>query len=115
MFCRIVADRPREGSTKKISPSAGFGANPTDPETMASITASPIARAVARTVPAISAGRAVLTPTFQNVRQRLTPSASEPSSQPRGTDRRPSQKIAIMIGAIITVRMKHGGEQAVAG
>ena len=72
---------------------------------MLSITASPSALAVASTVPAISAGRAVLTPTFQNVRQRLIPSASDPSSQPRGTARSPSQKTAIMIGATITVRI----------
>ena len=72
---------------------------------MLSITDSPSARAVASTVPATSAGRAVRTAIFQNVRQRLTPSASEPSSQPRGTDRRPSAKIAIMIGEIITVRI----------
>ena len=73
---------------------------------MLSITDSPSARAVASTVPATSAGRAVRTATFQNVRQRLTPSASEPSSQSRGTARRPSAKIAIMIGAIITVRIR---------
>ena len=101
----IVAASGREGSKKKISPSAGLGANPTLPETMLSITASPSARAVASTVPATSAGRAVRTPTFQNVRQRLTPRASDPSSQPRGTARSPSAKIAIMIGAIITVRI----------
>ena len=105
MFLMIVGASGREGSTKKISPSAGFGAKPTEPETIASITASPIARAVASTVPATIAGRAVRTAIFQNVRQRLTPSASEPSSQPGGTARRPSQKIEIISGAIITVRI----------
>ena len=72
---------------------------------MASVTASPTARAVASTVPAISAGRAVLTATFQNVRHGLTPRASDPSIQPRGTARSPSAKSAIMIGAIITARI----------
>ena len=52
-----------------------------------------------------SAGRAVTTAIRQNVRQRLTPSASEPSSHPCGTDRSPSAKIAIMIGEIITVKI----------
>ena len=66
----------------KIRPSAGLGAKATEPETIASITASPIARATASTVPATIAGRAVRTAIFQVVRQRLTPSASEPSSQP---------------------------------
>ena len=60
---------------------------------------------MASTVPATSAGRAVRTPIFQTVRHRLTPSASDASSQPRGTARRPSEKIATMIGAIITVRI----------
>ena len=105
MLCRIDAASPRDGSKKKISPSNGFGAKPTEPETMPSITDSPSARAVASTVPATSAGRADSTAIFQKVRQRLTPSASEPSSQLRGTDRRPSAKIAIMIGEIITVRI----------
>ena len=70
---------------------------------MLSRTASPSARAVASTVPAISAGRAARTATFQKVRQRLTPSASDPSSHPRGTARRPSEKSEIMIGEIISV------------
>ena len=81
---------------------------------MLSITDSPSARAVASTVPATNAGRAVRTAIRQNVRQRLTPSASEPSSHPRGTDRSPSAKIAIMIGEIITVRITHRRQQAVA-
>ena len=42
---------------------------------------------------------------FQVVRQRLTPSASEPSSQPGRTERRPSEKIETISGAIITVRI----------
>ena len=87
----------------KIRPSAGLGAKPTEPEIIASITASPIARATASTVPATIAGRALRTPIFQVVRQRLTPSASEPSSQPGLTERRPSVKIETISGAIITV------------
>ena len=70
------------------------------------MTASPSARAVASTVPATIAGRAVRTAIFQKVRQRLTPIASEPSIQRGGTARRPSEKIEIMIGAIITVRIR---------
>ncbi len=89
----------------KISPSAGLGAKATEPETIASITASPIARAVASTVPATIAGRAVRTAIFQVVRQRLTPSASEPSSQPGRTERSPSEKIETISGAIIRVRI----------
>src|SRR5712671_3564708 len=99
----IVGARGREGSKKKIDPSNGFGANPTPPETIASITASPSARAVASTVPATIAGRALRTAIFQKVRQRLIPIASEPSIQPLRTDRRPSLKIEIISGAIITV------------
>ena len=72
--------RPR-GSTRKISPSKGLGEKPTPPETIASMIASPIARAVAITVPATRAGRAVRTAIIQKVRQRLMPSASDPSSQ----------------------------------
>ncbi len=87
----------------KIAPSAGLGAKPTEPEIIASMTASPIALATASTVPAMIAGRAVRTAIFQVVRQRLTPSASEPSSHPGFTARRPSEKIETISGAIITV------------
>src|SRR6476620_1484329 len=89
----IVGASGLEGSTKKISPSAGLGAKPTEPETIASITASPKALAVARTVPATIAGRAVRTAIFQKERHRLMPIASDPSSQLAGTARRPSEKI----------------------
>ena len=106
MFLMIVGASGREGSKRKISPSAGFGAKPTEPETIASITASPSARAVASTVPATIAGRAVRTPIFQIVRQRLTPRrerALDPAraAPPAGRRRRST----IMIGAIITVRI----------
>ena len=77
----------------------------TEPDTIASITASPSARAVASTVPAISAGRAVFATIFQNVRQRFTPRASEPSIHVRGTERSPSTNTAVISGAIITVRI----------
>src|SRR4051794_16893902 len=106
MFLTIVGASGREGSKKKISPSAGLGAKPTDPETIASITDSPIALATARTVPATIAGRALRTAIFHIVRQRLTPSAREPSSQPGLTARRPSAKIETISGAIITVRIR---------
>src|SRR4051794_29756423 len=99
-FVMIVGARGREGSKRKIVPSKGFGAKPTPPETIASITASPRARAVASTVPATIAGRALRTPIFQKVRQRLIPIASEPSIHPFRTDRRPSLKIEIISGAI---------------
>ena len=51
---------------------------------------------------------------FQVVRQRLTPSASEPSSQPGRTERSPSEKIETISGAIITVRISDRRQQAVA-
>ncbi len=54
-------------------------------------------------MPATIAGRALRTPIFQVVRQRFTPSASEPSSQPGFTERRPSEKIETIRGAIIIV------------
>ena len=44
--------------------------------------------------------------TRQIVRQRLTPSAAEPSRQERGTDASASELIATMIGRIITVRIR---------
>ena len=75
------------------------------PETIASITASPSARAVASTVAAAIAGRAMRSETRQMVRQRLTPSAAEPS-RPGGRHRvSASALIATMIGRIITVRI----------
>ena len=76
-----------------------------EPETIASMIASPSARAVASTTPAAIAGRAVRTPIFHIVRQRFTPSAAEPSIHERGTLRSASALIAIMIGTIITVRI----------
>jgi hypothetical protein len=66
--------------------------------------ASPSARAVASTVAATIAGRAVRSDTRQIVRQRLTPSAAEPSATCAGP--RPARAlIATMIGRIITVRI----------
>src|SRR6476659_2465240 len=103
MFLTIVGASGREGSKTKMRPSAGLGAKPTEPEIIASITASQIARADARTVPATIAGRAVRTAIFQVVRQRFTPRASDPSSHPGRTDRSPSEKIETISGAIITV------------
>ena len=47
--------------------------------------ASPSARAQASTAPAMIAGRAARTETVHIARQRLTPSATAPSFQPRGT------------------------------
>src|ERR1700750_3167406 len=88
----------------KIRPSAGLGANGVEPEIIASITDSPIARARARAVPATIAGRAARTPIFQIVRQRFTPSASEPSSQPALTELKASVKIDTIRGAIMIVR-----------
>ena len=87
-------------------PSSGFGANPTDPVTMESMIASPRARAVASTAAATIAGRAARTVTVHIARQRLTPSETEPSRQPMGTARSASTTIAIMIGVIITVRIR---------
>src|SRR3954454_13045989 len=73
-YLRIVAASGRDGSTKKIAPSAGLGEKPIEPETIASITTPPRPRATARTVPATRTGRAVRTAIFQNVRQLLIPS-----------------------------------------
>ena len=114
MLVMIVGASGLEGSTRKISPSKGFGEKPTPPETIASMIASPIARAVAITVPATRAGRAVRTAIIQKVRQRLMPAASDPSSQLLRTAFRPSLKIAIISGAIITVRITTAADQAVA-
>ena len=65
--------------------------------------ASPSARASASTAPATSAGRAARSAIVHITRIRLTPSASAPSVHERGTARRASTAIAIMIGTIITV------------
>ncbi len=105
MKAMIVAASGRVGSTKKIKPSAGLGANETTPQTIPIITASPRARAVASTVPATSVGRAARTPIFHTVRHLLIPRPSDASIQPRGTARRPSEKTATITGAIITVRI----------
>ena len=67
--------------------------------------ASPSARAVASTVAAAIAGRAVRSDTRQIVRQRLTPRAAEPSRHDTGTDASALALIATMIGRIMTVRI----------
>src|SRR6201746_1244641 len=90
----------------KIRASAGLGANAVEPEIIASITDSPIARARARTVPATIAGRAARTPIFQIVRQRFTPTASDPSTQPGFTEFKESVKIDTIRGAIMIVRIR---------
>ena len=111
----IVAASGRVGSKKKVRPSSGFGAKPTEPETIESMIASPSARAVASTAAAMIAGRAARTEIVHITRQRLTPSAAAPSVQTRGTARSASTMIAIMIGVIITVRISDRDEQAAAG
>ena len=68
--------------------------------------ASPSARAVASTAPAMIAGRAVRSETRHVVRQRLTPSAAEPSVHVCGTAASEREVIATMIGVIITVRIR---------
>ena len=87
-------------------PSSGFGAKPTEPVTIESMIASPRARAVASTAAATIAGRAARTVTVHIARHRLTPSEIEPSRHPTGTARSASTTIAIMIGVIITVRIR---------
>ena len=79
--------------------------DPREPETIDSMIASPSARAVASTAPATIAGRAVRSDTRHVVRQRLTPSAAEPSVHARGTAASERELIATMIGVIITVRI----------
>ena len=79
----IVAASGRAGSNEEGQPVERVGREARPPETIASMIASPSARAVASTVPATIAGRAVRTATVHIVRQRLTPSASEPSSTAR--------------------------------
>ena len=60
------------------------------------------------------AGRTARTEIVQIVRQRLTPSAAEPSVQPVGTARSATTMSATMIGVIITVRIATADEQRVA-
>ena len=67
--------------------------------------ASPSARAVASTVAATIAGRAVRSDTRTIVRQRLTPSATDPSRQASGTEPSAAAISATMIGVIITARI----------
>ena len=68
--------------------------------------ASPSARAVASTVAATIAGRAVRSETRTIVRQRLTPSAADPSFQGAGTEISAPEISATMIGVIITARIR---------
>src|SRR5271167_1405914 len=101
----IVGANGCTGSYRNVSPSSGLGEKGRPPATIASMIASPSARAVASTAAAMMAGRAVRTDTRQIVRQRLTPSATEPSRQETGTDSSEFAVIATMIGRIITVRI----------
>src|SRR5262245_1315071 len=94
-YWTIEAARGRAGSNQKIGPSIGFGAKPMKPVTIASMIASPSARAVASTAAATIAGRAARTVTVQRARQRLTPSETAPSLHELGTARRASTTIAI--------------------
>src|SRR5580693_4510775 len=102
----IVAAKGRTGSNRNVAPSSGLAANPREPETIESMIASPSARAVASTAPAMIAGRAVRSETRHVVRQRLTPSAAEPSVHEDGTAASEREVIATMIGVIITVRIR---------
>ena len=69
--------------------------------------ASPSARAVASTAAATIAGRAARTLTVHRARQRLTPSAAGAlASRCAAPTRSASTTIAIMIGVIITVRIR---------
>src|SRR6202022_4158338 len=90
---------------RKVTPSSGLAEKARPPETIASITASPSARAVASTVAAAIAGRAVRRETRPMVRQRFTPRAADPSRQAIGTEARALVLIATIIGVIITIRM----------
>jgi len=103
--CTIVAANGRTGSNRKVMPSSGLAEKPRPPETMASMIASPSARAVASTVAATIAGRAVRNDTRTIVRQRLTPSAIDPSRQAIGTEASAPAISATMIGVIITARI----------
>ena len=94
------------GSKKNVNPSSGLGAKPRDPDTIESMIDSPSALAVASTAAATIAGLAVRSDTRQVVRQRLTPSAADPSVHARGTVSSALTMIATMIGTIITVRIK---------
>ncbi len=91
------------GSNKNVSPSSGLGAHGRPPPSIASMIASPSARAVPSTVADTIAGRAARTDTRHVVRQRLTPSAIEPSRHAGGTAASAPAVSAIMIGRIITV------------
>ena len=66
---------------------------------------SPSALAVASTAAATIAGLAALTVTARIARSGFSPSAIAPSRQELGTDASASHVSAIMIGAIITVRI----------
>ena len=102
----IVAASGRVGSRKNVRPSSGLGANPIEPDTIESMIASPRARAVASTAAAMIAGRTARTEIVHITRQRFTPRAAAPSVHERGTERSASTMIAIMIGVIITVRIR---------
>ncbi len=104
-FCTIVAASGRTGSNRNVIPSSGLAAKPRPPETIESMIASPSARAVASTVAATIAGRAVRSETRTIVRQRLTPSATEPSCHEDGTEASAAAISATMIGVIITARI----------
>ncbi len=80
----IVAASVRSGSKMNVRPSAGFGAKPFEPETIEIMIASPMARVVASTAPAMIAGRAARTVTVHIARQRFTPRATAPSFHARG-------------------------------
>src|ERR1700722_2069599 len=97
----IVAASGLTGSKKKVRPSSGLAAKPRDPDTIESMIDSPSARAVARIAAATIAGRAVRSDTRHVVRQRLTPSAAEPSLHALGTVSSALTMIATMIGTII--------------
>ena len=97
----------RAGSAKKIRPSSGFGEKATEPVTIASMIASPRARAVASTAAATIAGRAARTldrPQRAEAvdAERDGPVAPVAAAPPRSA----STTIAIMIGVIITVRIR---------
>src|SRR6185437_9020509 len=102
----IVAASGLTGSKKKVTPSSGFGEKPREPLTIESMIDSPKARAVASTAAATIAGRAVRSETRHVVRQRLTPSAAEPSVHEAGTVSKALTTIATMIGTIMTVRIR---------
>ena len=105
---RIVArQRPRRLEEEDRARRRGSARSRPRRETIASITTSPSARAVASTVPAMSAGRAVRTRDLPerapavDRRARASPRASRAG---RRAGRR--TKIAIISGAIISVRIR---------